>query len=543
MTVKVRRERPDQRRHHRVTAPLYVEVGGVAMRAADWSLGGLRVEGFTGRMPATGSEISLNLTLPFQGFDVTFKVEAEVVRTNPAAGMFAVRYTEIRERERELMQHFIEELIRGSMVDVEDTIQRIDVPVTPASLQPDLPRAADRLVPVRRWPAKTVVMSAIYLGLGALIFSYAGIIAYSTMFRMEVETAVITAPIETIVARADGVVDATGLVPGREVRAQEEIARLIDGEIEREIEFAEIAVQEKKAKLAFMKRRQLEELELVKNYASLEMKNIQQTRVEMESLAAQLTIAENNEARLAQLHAKGFTTDAKLDEARRERLKLRNGLEIRRIELTSRVELASNNSGKRLYSGDATVGNGNIIGQSAQIEAEVRLIEHEIQLAQQRYIAQLNQREQTALRAPIDGTVVDVRKKGKANVRRGDVIALIEDRRQREVTAFLRQDEVVRLGLGDEVLLFIPALGENLTGRIRSIDRTTGFLREQEAQGGVGYEWRGSKDRSAKVTVAFDDPVRVSDFERYRSGLPVVAVFEQRSTNPLLSGLGQALGL
>ena len=262
MTVKVRRERPDQRRHHRVTAPLYVEVGGVDMRAADWSLGGLRVENFPGELPGTGAEITLNLTLPFQGFDVTFKVEAEVVRTNPQTGMFAVRYTQIGERERELMQHFIEELIRGSMVDVEDTIQRIDVPVTPASLQPDLPKAADKLVPVSRWPAKTVVMSAFYLCAGALVFGYAGVIGYTNFFRMEVESAVITAPVEALVAKSDGVVEVADLKPGTEVKANQEIARLIDGEIEREIEFAEIAVQEKKAKLAFAKRRQIEEPQL-----------------------------------------------------------------------------------------------------------------------------------------------------------------------------------------------------------------------------------------------------------------------------------------
>ncbi len=140
MAVKIKRERPDQRRHHRVTAPLFVRVGGHQLRATDWSLGGLRIDGYTGELPMAGAELPFHLTLPFQGFDVSFDIKAEVVRTNPAEKMFAVRYTEIGERERELMQHFIEELVRGSMSDVEDTIQRIDVPVTPARLEPDTKR-------------------------------------------------------------------------------------------------------------------------------------------------------------------------------------------------------------------------------------------------------------------------------------------------------------------------------------------------------------------------------------------------------------------
>lgn len=121
-------------------------------------------------IPVAGAELPFHLTLPFQGFDVSFDIKAEVVRTNAAEKMFAVRYTEIGERERELMQHFIEELVRGSMSDVEDTIQRIDVPVTPARLEPDTKKIPGAM-PVRRWPVKTVVMTTFYALAGNPRFS------------------------------------------------------------------------------------------------------------------------------------------------------------------------------------------------------------------------------------------------------------------------------------------------------------------------------------------------------------------------------------
>ena len=72
MAVKVKRERPDQRRHHRVTAPLFVDFDGHFVRAADWSLGGLRIEAFPGSLPEVGAEIAFEVTLPFQGFDDPF---------------------------------------------------------------------------------------------------------------------------------------------------------------------------------------------------------------------------------------------------------------------------------------------------------------------------------------------------------------------------------------------------------------------------------------------------------------------------------------
>ena len=122
-------------------------------------------------------------------------------------------------------------------------------------------------------------------------------------------------------------------------------------------------------------------------------------------------------------------------------------------------------------------------------------------------------------------------------MRKGDTIAIIEQRRDRYVTAFLNQDEILKVGQGDEALLFIPALGETLKGRVSEIDRTSGFFNEQAERQLPGYQWRGAHDRSAKITIQFSEPQQVRDFERYRSGLPVVVVFEQRSTNSLLSTL------
>jgi hypothetical protein len=64
-------------------------------------------------------------------------------------------------------------------------------------------------------------------------------------------------------------------------------------------------------------------------------------------------------------------------------------------------------------------------------------------------------------------------------------------------------------------------------------------VREQDQRANPGYNWRGPTDRSAKVTIDFEEPSRVADPDRYRSGLPVVVIFPQRSTNALLSSIMQ----
>ena len=499
------------------------------MRAADWSLGGLRVEGFPEAIPDLGSEVQLQLTLPFQGFDVSFDAKGECVRAEAAIGMFAVRFTALGERERELMSHFIEELIRGSMVNVEDTIQRIDVPVTPAALTPDVsPTSA---LPVRRWPVKTIVMSAVYGILGLVVFGYTGLLGYTNFFRMEVQTAVISAPVDTVAAPADGRIGWTAVKPGDQVKTGDVIVNVFDHQLEREIELADIAIREQKAKLLFAKQRHADELERLKGFAGVEMKNLEQTKLDLEGLEAQVRAAEQQFIRLRYLHGKGFTTDTLLENAEKQYVTLKKSLESKRVELRARIELAGDGESRRFYNGT------NLIGDAALTESQVRLAENEVAVTQQRHAALLNHRARLAVQSPFDGNVLELPRVDQGSIRRGDIIAIIEQRKKRQVTAYLNQDEVLKIGLGDEAMVFVPALAETLKGRVLKIDRTSGFVHEQDQRQNPGYNWRGPTDRSAKVTIGFDEQSKVADPERYRSGLPVVVIFPQRSTNSLLTSI------
>jgi multidrug resistance efflux pump len=400
MSVKVKRERPDQRRHHRVTAPLYVTVDGHSLRATDWSLGGLRLDGYPGPLPDPGAQIALHLSLPFQGFDVSFTCQAEVVRRDPATRMFAVQYTEIGERERELMQHFLEELVRGSMVDVQDTIQRIDVPVTPASLEPSKPRSAQ--VPLKRWPIKAIAMTGLYGVIGVGIFAYTGLLAYSNFYRLEVQTAVISAPVEAVASQAEGQVQWSGAKPGDSVAAGDVVIRVVDNQIEREIEVAAITVKEKATQLAFLKQRLEDEHARMRSFSTVTAKSLEQVKLEMESLQAQVQAAEQQHGRFAHLHMKGYTTDAKLEDAEKLLATLRKSLEAKQVELASQKKLAVQNDGKWHYTGQ------NMVGETAQLEAEITRAESEIDLAEKKRAAMVDHKNRLAVRAPFDGTLLEL---------------------------------------------------------------------------------------------------------------------------------------
>ena len=531
MAVKVRRERPDQRRHHRVSAPLFVDVAGWRVRAADWSLGGLRIEGFPDALPAVGEEVPMHLTLPFQGFDVSFDAKAEVVRINEDAGMFAVRFTELGERERELMSHFIEDLVRGSMSVIEDTIQRIDVPVTPASLKPD-PSPAEQ-VPVRRWPVRTMVMTAIYAFVGLIVFGYAAVLMYSNFYRMEVQTAVINAPVETVRAPNDGRVAWTNVKPGDRVRSGQLIVKVFDHRLERDIDIAAADVREQKAKLNYLKRRHHNELERAEDYATVEIKNVRQERVRLEALKEEYGTARRRADRLKRLFDKGFSTNDKYEDALRESIRLRKEIQVRALELQARAELTDRHIGKRLFTGS------NIVGEVRDVAAEVKLAQASIKISEQKHQALVDQRDRLSATAPFDGTVIDLPRGDNGFVRPGDVVAIIEKDSARHVLAYLTQDEVVRVGLGDRVTMYVPAVGKSLKGRVVNIDRTSGFVREQDARHNPGYSWRGPSDRSAKVSIAFEDDKIAAGSSIYKTGMPVVVIFAKQATDSLFSELSR----
>ncbi len=534
MGVTVKRERPDQRRHHRVSAPFFLTLDGHKARVSDWSLGGFRVDDFAGDIALPGDELPLTCTLPFQGFDVSFDARAEVVRSDLETGMFACRFTELGERETELMTHFLEDLVRGAMSEVADTIQRIDVPVTPASLEPKKKIGLSSL-PIRRWPVKAVAMTSFYAVLGILIFSYTGLLAYSNFYRMEVQTAVISAPIETVTSQVDGRVAWERFKPGDNVKSGDVVVSVSDNQLERDIELADIAVNERKGQLAFYRKRLADELERMKSLTTVEGKNLDQAKFDLESTQAQLTAAEQQYARLAILHRKGFTTDTLLENAEKQAIALRKTVDSKQIEFKSRIDIASQGDGKWFYTGQT------MVGDLSQLEAQVKLAENEVLQTQSKHDALINHKKRLAVRAPFDGTVLEIKRVDQGTVRRGDVIATFEQREQRQVTAFLNQEEVSRTGLGDEVLLYVPALAETLKGKILQIDRTSGFVQEQNTAQNPGYRWRGSVDRSAQVVIAFQDPKRVTNVQRYRSGLPVVVVFPQRSNFGLYNIIRQRM--
>ena len=525
MFVKVVRERSDQRRHHRVTAPLFVEYDGHRIKATDWSLGGLRLDAFPGTLPELGATITLYLSIPFQGFDVRFDCDAEVVRRIEASKTLAVKYCRIGERELGLMEHFIDELIRGSMVDVKETIARIDVPVTPASTKPDANPLSK--IPIGRWPTKTIAFAAMYLTIGLFVFGYAGVIAYTNFVRMEVDSAVIASPIESVRAQVNGRIIYGKYRQGDHVPKGALLLSVIDNDLERQIDLATIDIKDKSAQLSANERMLVEEMSRIDAFAKVEGKNVEQIDLEVQSLEAQAKAAQALHERLNHLYKQGFTTATLVENAEKQMISAQKLAQSKRVELQTRQSLATYNAGERLYNGQT------FYGERAKIESLTFLAREHVAIAEKKLQALLDHRDRLAIYSPYPGVLQELPRPDGSMVRVSDILAVIENPKAREIWAFLRQDEVLSVGLGDDVKIYLPGLSELRKARVVRIDRTIGFVNEMNST----YIWRAPRDRSAKVILEFSDTGSKPQDESYRTGMPAVAIFSTRPTNYLVGDM------
>lgn len=525
--MQIVREKPCHRRHHRVTAPLAVTMPtGETVTATDWSLGGLRLAAPLFEAPEQGTNLELSLQLPFQAFGISFSVTARVVRVDAASGSVALEFVELGERARDLMTHFIDDLVRGKMATIDDTICRIDVPVTPISTQPKVNPAAD--MTIRRLPWKTITMSAFYCILGLAVFAYLGLLIFSKTARMEVESAVVSAPMTVVKMPLDGVLVPTRMQSGLALRKGEEIARIRNARLNARIDDQTIALEQAKQALARSKQRYRIESERMKLYRVITRTDLQIARARVASAREALAAADANFARMKALREKGLVQTARFEEA----LKRRAEVEARLLEAEARLERSTAMEGvsdRKYYNHKEFVTDLDMLALSVD-EAQAAF-----SLALMKMDKLLDTREQLQIRAPFDGEIVAVQQTGLTTILRNEPLFTIRADVPPTVTVFLSQDQILHIGLGDRTKIFVPSTGSHLEAVVTRIDRNAAMLNA----GSPEFRWTDGAKKTAIVSLSFDPAAPGGP--RVAAGTPVVAIFRKRTTNDIFHAIAGAL--
>jgi len=508
--VNILRERPSQRLHHRVAAPLRVYIAGHAFNAVDWSLGGFRLAD-----PDFdhGIEYPVLCTLPFQGFDITFEAQAAVVWNSRGNRQAGFRFHQLGDRETALMQHFVEDLVRGKMTDVQDTILRIDTPVTPVPTTPD-PNPI-QVVPVRRWPIKQIMMTFFYLLLGMAVFGYVGVFAYASLFRLEVSSAVVSAERARLNAPVSGQVVSLPHAVGATIAAGSAIAHIRNDTLEKEVGKAELSLMQAKAELSEHKGYLAAEAEREQGYRLVAENKLRKARAELRKLQTAVETSKDRLARYEELFARGYLKKDILSDAQLAQADAAAALEQQILTLAELKELQQNEGAALLYAGSGFAG-----AKSERI-AEVARWQEEVDF-RTRLLAELRQKHsETALLAPFDGHIADIAVHPGATLQQGDLILILEEAGMRKITAFLTQEEIQHVRKGSEAKVFVPGENRWIQANVEQVSRTDGFVDEVTET----HRFRAPGARSAKVVLSSRNEILPT------AGSPVTVYFERQRVN------------
>ncbi|WP_350335323.1 PilZ domain-containing protein [Coralliovum pocilloporae] len=522
--MKVTREKPCQRRYHRVSAPLKITAeSGRTCTAADWSLGGVRIVSWTDELPENDQILPLTLHLPFQGFDIAFEVEARVVHIIDEQNSFAAEFLELPERARDLMTHFIDDLIRGKMASVEDTICRIDVPVTPISTQPDVNQQEE--TGLRRWPLKTIIMSAAYMVVGFFVFSYAAVLLYATAMKLEVKTAVVSAPLSTLRMPVDGRIIPVRYEVGLHLRKGDLIARISSPVIDARIEDARLQVRQARHALWQAEQKARIEKARMKLYQLVSETDLEVSIAKVKAQRKVLQAADTHFARMTELATSGYATKTELEDAVLRQAMAAAALKQAELEHSQAIAMKTI-SKRRHYNHKVFVADLDLV-EVAVSQARSKL---EIELAELSNLER--QKAQTVIKAPNDGYVVAVFQPPDTAVDRNAPLLTIEQTSQLSVTAFLSQDEVLEVGLQDKASIYVPALDQLVEATVSAVDRNASAI-DPNAQ---HYSWQEADRRSAVVSLKIDANTIAA--QQMSAGLPAVVVFNRRATSELHARIG-----
>ena len=387
------------------------------------------------------------------------------------------------------MEHFVENIVRGSMTSAEDTIRRIDTPVTPVSTKPDKNPMSEQ--PVRRWPIKRIATAVFYSVLGFGLFSYIAITLVSLMTSIEVESAVVTAPIETILASTSGVIVDVPVDQGALLSTGTVMMRIQDANLEEAIERGRIKVLGAEAMLeetqsAFDLALGRLDDQLVQAEHAVEL-----GRIRVRDLARRAKVAEDHLARTQLLRDQGHMLQSKVDEAAAAASQLQAELEAARADVRLKKELASR-AADGLLVGPEGVDDSLFVLNEALRQKELALDRARMALD-----ALTQQRDRISVRAPEEGRIIRKLKSLGSGVKRGEPVALYERAVAQRIEAYLTHEELLKIDARSLATVSLPTENRRIEARIVTIDRESAYVDEHKSR----YIWRDDDTRTIRVTL------------------------------------------
>ena len=206
MQPQIAHETEVHRQHVRLKIPIGVEIDGKRFAVEDWSMGGFGVESsIAGQRP--GERFPVRLIFPFEDFEVSMKLEGQMVYILEDDTRFGCKFTSLSQGQSGLFRALVDSYLSGEIVGGGDllalagrdgtAVARLD----PKGLPTEGRGRGGRWL---RQGLGYLLLLLLALGLGTLV--WLGV--YERYFAVEAREAVIEAPTVRLRAPASGILRA-----------------------------------------------------------------------------------------------------------------------------------------------------------------------------------------------------------------------------------------------------------------------------------------------------------------------------------------------
>ena len=509
--MKISREKPSQRRHHRVSTPIDVTINDELYNVSDWSLGGFKLDDWSDDSLKSGDEFECNFSLPFQGFFVAFHVNLIAIRVG--SGILCAKFISLNDRQTELLEHFIEELVRGNMTSVGDTILRIDSPVTPVSTKPDPNPKGE--VPIKRWPIKLIAMTSMYVCVGFVLFSYIFFTLWSNFLSLEVETGVVTAPIEAVVSSTDGKIRKVSASINQMIPQGSALVFIENPAIEENLERAKIKISRNKLLLERLRQEREVAVEQILDYQGYSKLKFEKLELHVETLRKQERMSHLQDNRVQELFYYGHASKRDVDLAAAEHASLKREVLSAVNDLNGQSRTMESLKNGRYYSGNKFEFDMN------NLNVKIEEIKQNITMDTQELLALYEHKEDLNLYAPTNGRLVELLKHPGSATRRGETIAVFERDEQRKLEVFLTQEEVLSIRINQMARVYFTSLDMAVDAIVIEIDRAYNSVDSLDSS----FTWHDNTKRNSRVTLNFVGLESNVNREKIKAGIPAVVNF------------------
>lgn len=524
-SATVKREIACQRRHFRISAPISIRFSDTqkTFKTDNWSMGGFCLRDINTQC-AENTLLKATVLVAFGEFHIDFETEIRVVRSDPENKILAAEFVDLSPAHKELLKHFSDALVTGQMTSVEDTIQRMDVPVSLVSEKPDKPKTAT-VDNGKSKSRKTLMVSGFYVLLGVGVATYALNTLYTNVFKLEVDSATIVGNENLIRSPISGTIDKVYVDVGDQVDRASALLYVRDDSTLESIDLARLQVNEAESDLQQKQQLLTSQLEKMQTYKQFGSDVLRMREARTQSLREKLALAEKRYARTEKLAAQNLYSDDLLDRIAEEVITLKSDLKVALAEQNIAENAIAEIDNGRYFT------DNRLEGQVDELKTAVEAAQARVALEKQRLTIMENRRARLEVSAPVDATVASLFTAEHQLIEKGQPLLVLEREGEKSVDAFVSAKDFEKVSIDKPVKVILAGKSKTLDAFITRVDRNP------VTDASIAGELHAEGDFTPPVKVSLRFAENYKDTRNIPSGLPVKLLFSRQSLNQTLASV------